>query len=231
MPLSISSLTRSRGTLADLYSGRANGIGLIRLLLAVAVVLSHSKPLGFGQKDLGYALSGKQTTLGLLAVYGFFVLSGILITRSARRTTIGRYAWHRFLRIMPGLWVCILVTALVVAPLVYLRERGTTDGFLSGSGGPIDYITNNWWANGSRQYGIHNLMADTTPFGTAFNGALWSLAYEMFCYVAIGMLAVMFKASTRCGRSKRTPTKPPPPAPLPPPQVFRRRRDSKPKRS
>jgi peptidoglycan/LPS O-acetylase OafA/YrhL len=188
------SLTRSRGTLAELYSGRDNGIGFIRLLLAVGVVLSHSKPLGFGQQDLGYYLFGRQTNVGTLSVYGFFVLSGMLITRSARRTSIGRYAWHRALRILPGLWVCLLVTALVVAPLITLREHGSLNGFWSGPGGPLDYIWANAWT-GLRQFGIHDIFAKTTPWGrhtgvSVFDGALWSLAYEMLCYIGIGILAV-----------------------------------------
>jgi peptidoglycan/LPS O-acetylase OafA/YrhL len=187
------SLTRSRGTLAENYSGRDNGIGLLRLLLAIGVVLSHAKPLGFAQKDLGYYLFSKQTNVGTLSVYGFFVLSGLLITRSARRTSIGRYAWHRVLRIMPALWVCLLVTALVVGPLVALREHGDLDGYWNGPAGPVQYLTANWWT-GIRQYGIHDLLVETTPWGRAgngsvFDGALWSLAYEMSCYVMIGILA------------------------------------------
>ncbi|MFF5180830.1 acyltransferase family protein [Micromonospora sp. NPDC000316] len=190
-------LVRSRGTLADLLSGRSNGIGLIRLCLAVGVVLSHSKPLGFGANDLGYHLTGRQTNVGTMAVYGFFVLSGLLITRSARRTGIIRYAWHRALRIFPGLWVCLLITALVVAPLVALREHGTTSGFFDNPwdrGGPLAYLQANWWT-GVRQYGIGDLLKETTPWGeksnsSVFNGALWSLKYEMFCYVVVGVLAV-----------------------------------------
>ncbi|MGC4772234.1 acyltransferase family protein [Micromonospora sp. DT44] len=190
-------LVRSRGTLADLLSGRSNGIGLIRLCLAVGVVLSHSKPLGFGANDLGYHLTGRQTNVGTMAVYGFFVLSGLLITRSARRTGIIRYAWHRALRIFPGLWVCLLITALVVAPLVALREHGTTAGFFDNAwdrGGPLAYLQANWWT-GVRQYGIQDLLKATTPWGeksgsSVFNGALWSLKYEMFCYVVVGVLAV-----------------------------------------
>jgi peptidoglycan/LPS O-acetylase OafA/YrhL len=187
-------ILRSSGSLAELYSGRDNGIGFIRLLLAVGVVLSHSKPLGFGAQDLGYYLFNRQTNVGTLSVYGFFVLSGLLITRSARRTSIGRYAWHRVLRILPGLWVCLLVTALVIAPLVALREHGDLNGYWSGPNGPFDYITANMWT-GLRQFGIHDLLAHTTPWGrhtgvSVFDGALWSLSYEMLCYIIIGLLAV-----------------------------------------
>ncbi|WCN78785.1 acyltransferase family protein [Micromonospora sp. LH3U1] len=190
-------LVRSRGTLADLLSGRSNGIGLIRLCLAVGVVLSHSKPLGFGASDLGYQLTGRQTNVGVMAVYGFFVLSGLLITRSARRTGLVRYAWHRALRIFPGLWVCLLITALVVAPLIALREHGTTAGFFDNGwdrGGPLAYLQANWWT-GLRQFGIQDLLKESTPWGrkggaSVFNGALWSLSYEMLCYVVVGVLAV-----------------------------------------
>ncbi|MEV1331756.1 acyltransferase [Micromonospora costi] len=188
---------RSRGTLAELLSGRSNGIGLVRLCLALGVVMSHAKPLGFGTRDLGYHLFDRQTNVGTTAVYGFFVLSGLLITRSARRTGLIRYAWHRCLRIFPGLWVCLLITALVVAPLVALREWGSVDGYFVepwDSDGPLAYLQANWWT-GVRQEGIEGLLAETTPWGretnsSVFNGALWSLVYEMFCYVVIGVLAV-----------------------------------------
>jgi peptidoglycan/LPS O-acetylase OafA/YrhL len=188
-------LTRSRGSLGDLFSGRDNGVNAIRLGLAVAVVISHTRPLGFGREDIGYYISGRQTNLGNMAVFGFFVLSGMLITRSARRTSIGRYAWHRVLRIYPALWVCLLVTALVVGPLVAIREHGSMAGYwTTGAGGPLGYLRGDWWT-GVRQYGIHDLFVTTTPWGritgsSVFDGALWSLAYEMLCYVGIGILAV-----------------------------------------
>ncbi|HEX6501018.1 MAG TPA: acyltransferase [Micromonosporaceae bacterium] len=187
------SFSKSRGTLEELYSGRDNGIGLIRLLFAVGVVLSHSRPLGFGAHDLGFYLFNRQTNVGTLAVYGFFVLSGLLITRSARRTSIGRYAWHRAMRILPALWVCLAVSALVVAPLVALREHGNLNGFWHGPNGPFGYIKANMWT-GVRQFGVHDLFVTTTPWGrhthmSVFDGALWSLAYEMLCYIVVGALA------------------------------------------
>jgi peptidoglycan/LPS O-acetylase OafA/YrhL len=182
------------GTLESCYTGRDNGIGLIRHTLAVAVVVAHATSLGFGWEDLGQSQFRGQTNVGTLAVFGFFVLSGLLITRSAGRTPIGRYAWHRALRILPGLWVCLLVTAFVVAPVVALHERGTLTGFLDGPRGSLQYVWGNWFV-GVRQYGIHDLLAGTTPWGrethsSVFNGALWSLIYELTCYVLAGLVAV-----------------------------------------
>ncbi len=191
-------LLRSKGSVGRLLRGGGNGIGLIRLGLALAVVVSHARPLGFGQPDVGNRLTGGQTTLGMLAVYGFFVLSGMLITRSARRTGILRFGWHRALRILPGLWVCLLVSAVVVAPLGTLHEHGSLAGFWTdpwAPGGPLAYLRANWWT-GVHQWGIRDLFGRTTPWGRAsggtsvLDGALWSLAYEMLCYVVVGVLAV-----------------------------------------
>ncbi|MEV0129796.1 acyltransferase [Dactylosporangium sp. NPDC050688] len=181
-------------TLGQLYAGRDNGIGAIRLGLAVVVVLTHGTSLGFGWEDLGNSLFRGQTNTGTLAVFSFFVLSGLLITRSAARTSPGRFVWHRMLRILPGLWVCLLVTAFAVAPLVALREWGNLDGFWSGPKGPVQYVTGNWFA-GVRQYGIHDLLGASTPWGrqtgsSVFDGALWSLVYELLCYLMAGLLAV-----------------------------------------
>jgi peptidoglycan/LPS O-acetylase OafA/YrhL len=185
---------REPATLGRLYAGRDNGIGAIRLGLAVVVVFTHGTSLGFGWEDLGESLFRNQTNTGTLAVFGFFVLSGMLITRSAARTSLVRFAWHRMLRILPGLWVCLLVTAFAVAPLAALHEWGNLDGFWSGPKGPLQYVTGNWFT-GVRQYGIHDLLGDSTPWGrqsggSVFDGALWSLVYEMLCYCLAGALAV-----------------------------------------
>src|SRR5512138_3457073 len=72
-------------TLAERFDGRANSIGAIRLALALAVLLAHCWPLALGRPMLGSAETMKQADVGKLAVYGFFLLSGLLITGSALR--------------------------------------------------------------------------------------------------------------------------------------------------
>ena len=183
-----------QGMLSEAYAGRDNGIGFLRLFLALAVVVGHTTVLGFGWEDLGHSPFRGQTDVGVLAVFAFFVLSGLLITRSAARTTIGRFAWHRALRILPGLWVCLLVTAFVVAPLMAWAERGDLNGFWAGPHGPLQYVWGNWFV-GVRQYGIHDLFRHTTPWGwqtgsSVIDGPLWSLVYEIGCYTVAGLLAV-----------------------------------------
>jgi peptidoglycan/LPS O-acetylase OafA/YrhL len=181
-------------TLAEAFSPRANSIGLLRLSLASALLVAHSWPVGFGEESLGTLKTGRQTDVGTLALYGFFVVSGFLITGSGLRFSLPRFAWHRFLRIFPGLWVCLLLTALVLAPAIAYYERGTLGGFWDNDQSPISYLINNWWT-AQRQFGISHLL-ESTPYGQAtkassvFNGSLWSLVYELCCYILIGTLAV-----------------------------------------
>ena len=56
--------------------------------------------------------------LGTWAVIGFFGISGYLITRSRIRSRSAlNYCRARFLRIFPGLAVCVAAVAFVIAPL------------------------------------------------------------------------------------------------------------------
>ncbi|MEW2631482.1 acyltransferase [Streptomyces sp. NPDC048389] len=183
----------THGSVADCFSGRDNSLGVLRLSLAMAVVISHASVLGFGEKEFGHHFSQGQTDLGKFAVYGFFVLSGILVTRSGKRLPLGRFMWHRALRLLPGLWVCLAVTAFVVAPFLYWRQQHSLDGFLGHPAGPLDYLRANW-AVALRQRDISGVMAVAGDAGLAyspsFDAALWSLRYEVLCYAGVALLAV-----------------------------------------
>jgi peptidoglycan/LPS O-acetylase OafA/YrhL len=189
---------RSRGTLDQLLVGRANSFGFLRLVLALAVVYAHAYVLGFGSdaswKPL-WALSVSPVDASTLAVAGFFALSGFMITSSGRRLGIGRFAWHRALRILPGLWACLLVTALVLAPFLYAHlHNGSLSGFWRHPDGPFTYLKGSWTTAMSSGYDVSGVMRTAAGRGlvhsTAFDGTLWSLSYELFCYVVVGVLAV-----------------------------------------
>src|SRR4051795_3827832 len=94
-------------------SKRDNSLNFLRLLFAVSVVLYHSIGLR-GARTSG----ADRFHLGTIGVDFFFVVSGYLITRSwVRKPQLGRFAWHRFLRIMPGYWGCIAFITLVAGPI------------------------------------------------------------------------------------------------------------------
>ncbi|MFC1433041.1 acyltransferase family protein [Streptacidiphilus sp. N1-3] len=177
-----------------LLSGRANAFGLLRLVLATSVVYAHVYPLGYNSEDPLWGISGHQTDVGKMAVVGFFVLSGFMITSSGRRLGIGRYSWHRALRILPGLWVCVLVTALVVGPLLFMHLHGTTSGYWHHHpDGPFAYIKGMATTAIASGYDISGVMRTGVQRGllhnAAFDGALWSLKYELLCYVIVGIFA------------------------------------------
>ncbi|MFF3845860.1 acyltransferase family protein [Streptomyces sp. NPDC002328] len=182
----------SHGVVGGLLAGRDNSLAFIRLGLATAVIASHARILGYGGPEYAFTFSGGQVTLGNLAVYSFFVLSGLLVARSGMRLPVGRFLWHRALRILPGYWVCIALTAFVLAPSLYWYVHRSFDG-LGGPDGPFGYIAANW-AVATQRYDISGLMAHTRSLGVthnaAFNGSLWTLRFEALCYLGVALLAV-----------------------------------------
>lgn len=151
-----------------------NCLNALRLLFAALVIISHGYTLGaFGAEPHVH-----KTTLGTLGVDGFFAISGYLIMRSAQRSGSGRYAWHRALRILPGLWVCLLVTALVFAPLAPGR-------YSLGSG--LHYILSNLGVVTVQPEISGTLMNHPGP--SDWNGSLWTLPHEVACYVLLGVAA------------------------------------------
>jgi peptidoglycan/LPS O-acetylase OafA/YrhL len=83
---------------------------------------------------------------------------------------------------MPGFWLCLILTATMVAPLLvrlYHRPWQSYDFF--GAHGGWDYIRNNWLLRVT-QYDLGYVLRDA-PCGT-INGNLWTLFPEAFCYGA-----------------------------------------------
>jgi len=180
-------------TIGTSFDPRRNSLNFIRLVLAVAVIFSHAIALGgFRNAGNSYVRIG---SLGSIAVYGFFGISGYLIAGSAERNGTGRYLWQRFLRIFPAFWVCLIVTAFVfgVVGWYHVNPSSITHCGLScyvhqQPDGPFGYIVHNSWLRVNQSQIAHTLPGGV--FAAVWNGSLWTLFYEFLCYLLLAGLAV-----------------------------------------
>jgi peptidoglycan/LPS O-acetylase OafA/YrhL len=153
-----------------------NSFGFIRLLLSILVVLQHSFFVLTGNlKDEPMNRLGLGYGLGTLGVFGFFALSGYLITQSwARSPKLAGFLRNRVLRIYPGFIVAALITVFVVGRL---------------GAGPSYY----------EQFSLLQLVKclvtltipgnvesfDGLAVKGILNGSLWSIPAEFACYLLV----------------------------------------------
>lgn len=165
---------------------RRNSLNLIRLVLAGSVLFAHGYYIaGAG---IGPHIDGEN--LGGWAVFGFFAVSGYLITASRWSNSMGTYLVHRVARIFPAFLVCLVVMAAVFGPIGYLSVHGSLDGYLTtGPTTPVNFVFSNALlrVNG---YDIAGTPAGV-PYPGAWNGSLWTLYYEFLCYLIVGVLGLL----------------------------------------
>ena len=165
--------------------------------MATCVLITHSLLLGgYKLEDPLSFLSKNQTDLAEFGVMGFFTLSGFLITASFERTkNVWVFLSHRLLRILPGFWVCLVITACVLAPLIFLLSGRSVSGFqFTGKESAVSYILNNFLLK-VRQWSIKDLL-NYASYQESLNGSLWSLFPELQCYcftVVAGILGLFNK--------------------------------------
>jgi peptidoglycan/LPS O-acetylase OafA/YrhL len=178
-------------------TGRKNNFDLLRLAAALAVLWSHAFAVSSGaaQAEPLSVFSRGQSTLGSLAVSVFFVISGYLITGSfERRVDTWSFINARVLRIMPGLSIVVLLSALLLGPAVTTLSAAT-------------YFT----APESYAYIVSNLtflqLQDRLPGVFEdnplpwINGSLWTLRYEIECYglvLLLGVCGLLTRRFTLC---------------------------------
>src|SRR5262245_15833524 len=90
------------------------GFDGLRLAAATTVIFSHAFLIAEGseaREPLRYWL-GEGNIAGLYGVFTFFIISGFLLTRSlSNEPGWIRFAFNRFLRIVPGFLFCLLTTS------------------------------------------------------------------------------------------------------------------------
>lgn len=186
--------------LGEQFEQRPNALNAIRLLLAALVVLWHAHPVHTDHLvavDTMAPLSWPVVQLlAQIHVDAFFAISGFLIVRSwHRHPHVGHYLAARALRLMPGLWGCLLVTAFVIAPLATL-VAGLPQPTLDGR---VEYVAGNLglWVS---QYGIDGGLTTGFAQDALWNGSLWTLWWEACCYLGIAALGIVGLLSARTAR-------------------------------
>lgn len=173
----------SAPTIAIALERGRNGFTGLRLMLALAVVVSHAFSVATGAAGDEPLARLTGYTLGEHAVNGFFAVSGFLVTMSCDRRGIRDYALARTLRILPGLVAATLVVSLGLGAALtrlpvaeYLRDpalwsfiRGTLTTFKSNAALPGVFESNPYRA----------------PLGT-----VWTLKYEVLCYLGVLVAAL-----------------------------------------
>ncbi|HZB93128.1 MAG TPA: acyltransferase [Stellaceae bacterium] len=168
---------------------RDNNFDALRLLAAASVLFSHSFIIAEGTQDREplILLTHRQCILGLVGVFVFFAISGFLVTQSFETSeTPLRYLAKRVLRILPGLFAALLISAFVIGASVttlpladYLRHPRV-----------FGYVVGNAMLNLT----IHELpgvVFVNNPVGLEINGSLWTLRYEFMMYLMVMLLGML----------------------------------------
>lgn len=169
--------------LADVSDGRDNNLNLMRMLAAAAVALSHSYLLVTGDGDARPLVGATGFSLGYHAVNIFFVISGFLVARSWLRSENLTHFWvARALRIFPALAVCVVLTALVAAPLLISIPLGAY--FTSWQTFLYLPLTASLITPDATLPGLFT----SNPVPDEVNGSLWTLRYELICYAGLSAI-------------------------------------------
>lgn len=167
-------------TLSQVFDPRHNALTAWRIILAIGVVFAHSWPLSGHEipYDPLVQLSSE------FFADGFFTISGFLITSAwIRRPNFREFWTGRTLRIFPGLWVCLLLIAFVLAPIAAHLKHAHI-----GLGSQIAYVLNNAVTN-TFYAGIDGTPTDI-PWPGVWNGAIWTLFFVIVCDFMLSILGV-----------------------------------------
>ena len=173
--------TASPASLAQAAQGHDNNLNLLRVLAALLVLVSHSVTVATGQGRLEPGRSLLGISLGDIAVDIFFVVSGFLVTGSLMRSnSLAKYVAARGLRIVPGLWVALLVTVLIVS--IGFSAQPASQALSD----PLTwrYLARNALIVTGAEFDLPGAFPGN-PFPRNVNASLWTLPLEVWMYIIL----------------------------------------------
>lgn len=172
----------------ELANSRPSGFDYMRLILSVGVVGIHSALTSYGTDSIMWTSATRPFVRIILPM--FFALSGFLVAGSLLRSkSLFQFLTFRVLRIYPALSAEVFLSAFLVGPLLThstLRQYFSDELFRQ-------YLLN---ITGDIHYLLPGLFLDN-PYPRTVNGQLWTVPYELICYITIASLAVVGLVSRR----------------------------------
>ncbi|CVK31767.1 acyltransferase family protein [Methanoculleus bourgensis] len=158
----------------------SNNFDFLRFVAAAAVIVTHAYALTVGYPNM--RLYDPVLLMGQAALATFFVISGYLIPISWESTASPlRFAWKRFLRIVPALVPALFITLFIIGPLMtslppaeYYGALFSLEGFFS-----VPFFEDG---------GVIGLFQENPV--TYVNGSLWVIPVEVVMYGVVAVLGL-----------------------------------------
>lgn len=158
----------------------SNNFDFLRFAAAAVIVVTHAYALRLGYVGIG--LDDPFVLTGQAALAVLLVTSGYLIAASWESTASPlRFAWKRFLRVVPALVIAISVTLFVIGPAMTSLSAG---GYFGALFSPAAFFTAPYFEDGS----VIGLFQEN-PW-TYVNGSLWTIPVEVAMYGVVAALGI-----------------------------------------
>ena len=157
-----------------------NNLDLVRVVLACLVIVGHASILnGAGDWVDPFTYLFKFTDFAGLAVKLFFFISGLVVANSLiTKKSATHFVVSRVFRLLPALFFVLIVTVFVFGPILTTLSSGDYFSNLD----HLKYIFNNLILK--IEYPLPGVFI-TNTYPLVVNGSLWSLSYEVCCYIGL----------------------------------------------
>lgn len=170
--------------------GRTSGFDYLRIFLAVSVIAIHSTSISYGRAYDATIWTGLAAVFAHSILPIFFALSGFLVAGSLERCpTLVSFYGLRTLRIVPALFVEVMLSAIIFGPMLSTMDLAS---YFSAPEFRLYFLN----IIGDIHYLLPGVFTNN-PLPATVNGQLWTVPFELECYVALGALIAVGITSKR----------------------------------